>query len=387
MKKKNILFFHQSAELYGSDKTLLFLVKYLKENSQFNPIVVLPNEGELTLILHELNISYIITPVLKLSRGMFRILELFKMPFQVIKSINYISKQVKGMEITLIHSNTLAVLLGGIYAKIKGVPHVWHIHEIIEHPRFAKFIYPKLVNSFSKTVIFNSVASQNSMCKSNASLIGKAQVVWNGISRKTEILGAEKIVEIKNFYNIDRDNIIIGLVGRISRWKGHELLLEAFNDLSQEFPNISLIFVGSIPPNQTLYKDKLETKIKDFGLQDKCLIIPFQKDIWNLYDIFDFTVVPSTEPEPFGLVSLEAMVSKKAVIGANHGGLKEIITHNETGLLFEPNNIDELKLSLRIFITDKQKRDKMAENGYLNARTNFSEKKYVSNIINVYEKL
>ena len=385
--KKSILFFHQSAELYGSDKTLLYLVKHLKENSQYNPIVVLPNEGELTLILNELNIIYIITPVFKLSRGMFHILELFKMPFQVIKSINYISKQVKGMEIALIHSNTLAVLLGGIYARVKGVPHVWHIHEIIEHPRFAKFIYPKLVNSFSKTAIFNSVASQNSMCKSNASLIGKSHVVWNGISRKTEILSAEKIVEIKNLYNIDRDNIIIGLVGRISRWKGHELLLEAFNDLADEFSNVSLIFVGSIPPNQSIYKDNLETKIKDFNLQDKCLIIPFQKDIWNLYDIFDFTVVPSTEPEPFGLVSLEAMVSKKAVIGANHGGLKEIIKHNETGLLFEPNNKEDLKLNLRVLITDIKKRNEIAEKGYLNAMNNFSEKKYVSNIISLYETL
>ena len=387
MKKKNILFFHQSAELYGSDKTLLCLVKDLKENSQFNPIVVLPNEGELTVILHELNISYIITPVLKLSRGMFRVLELFKMPYQVIKSINYINKKVKGKEITLIHSNTLAVLLGGIYAWVKGVPHVWHIHEIIEHPRFAKLIYPKLVDIFSKRVIFNSIASQNSMCKSNARLKGKAHVVWNGISRNTELLSSEKIAEIKTYYNIDKDNIIIGLVGRISRWKGHELLLEAFKDLSREFSNISLIFVGSTPPNQTIYKDKLKTKIKDFDLQNKCLIIPFQKNIWNLYDIFDFTVVPSTEPEPFGLVSLEAMISKKAVIGANHGGLKEIINHNETGLLFEPNNIGELKSSLRILITDKQKRDKIAEKGYLNALTNFSNKKYVSNIINVYDKL
>ncbi|MFH6767363.1 glycosyltransferase family 4 protein [Gaetbulibacter aquiaggeris] len=385
--KKSILFFHQSAELYGSDKTLLYLVKDLKENSDYNPIVVLPNEGDLTGALNDLNISYITTPVLKLSRGMFRIKAFLKLPFQIIKSIKYINRQIEGKEIVLIHSNTLAVLLGAIFAKIKGINHIWHIHEIIEHPHLAKIIYPRLVNVFSKTVIFNSVASQNSMCKSNVSLMKKSHVVWNGINRNTEILCTEKIAQIKRGYNINPDNLVIGLVGRISRWKGHELLLEAFNDLADEFSNISLIFVGSIPPNQSIYKDKLETKIKDFNLQDKCLIIPFQKDIWNLYDIFDFTVVPSTEPEPFGLVSLEAMVSKKAVIGANHGGLKEIIKHNETGLLFEPNNKEDLKLNLRVLITDIKKRNKIAEKGYLNAMNNFSEKKYVSNIISLYETL
>ncbi len=387
MNKQNILFFHQSAELYGSDKTLLYLVKDLKESSKYNPIVVLPDEGELTAVLNELNITYITTPVLKLSRGMFQASELFKLPFKIVKSIKYINKQLQGKEIALIHSNTLAVLLGSFYAKLRGIPHVWHVHEIIEHPKFAKFIYPKLVNGFSKKVIFNSVASQNSMCHSSASLKMKSHVVWNGISRNLEISSLEEITILKRRYNINPNNIVIGLVGRISRWKGHELLLDAFNDLSKEFPNINLIFVGSIPPNQTVYKDKVDAKIKRYGLQDKCTIIPFQKEIWDLYDIFDFTVVPSTEPEPFGLVALEAMMSKKAVIGANHGGLKEIISHNETGLLFEPKNKEALKKCLKVLIRDNHERDRMALNGYKIAMTHFSKNKYVSNIIEIYEKL
>jgi glycosyltransferase involved in cell wall biosynthesis len=387
MRKQNILFFHQSAELYGSDKTLLYLVKDLNQNSNYNPIVVLPSEGELTIILKDLNITYITTPVLKLSRGMFRAKELLKLPFQIVKSIKYINKQLKGIDITLIHSNTLAVFLGFFYAKLKGIPHVWHIHEIIEHPKYAKFIYPKLINSFSKTVIFNSIAAQNNMCYSNSSLKNKSHVVWNGISRNLEFSSLEKISDLKRNYNINLDNIVIGLVGRISRWKGHELLLDAFYDLTKEFPNISLVFVGSIPPSQTVYKDKIEIKIKKFGLQDKCIIIPFQKEIWGLYDIFDFTVVPSTEPEPFGLVALEAMMSKKCVIGANHGGLKEIISHDETGILFEPNNKESLKTCIRILITNPEKRDKIAQNGYENAIINFSDKQYVSNIINLYDKI
>jgi len=387
MKKQNILFFHQSAELYGSDKTLLYLVKDLKQNSPYNPIVVLPNKGALTMVFDELDITYIITPIFKLSRGMFKAKELIKLPFQIAKSVNQLNKQLKGKEIAIVHSNTLAVLLGSFYAKFKGIPHVWHVHEIIEHPKFAKAIYPKLVNALSKKVIFNSIASQNSMCVSNVGLKQKSHVVWNGIRRNSEISASQKIAATKKSYGISPDNIVMGLVGRISRWKGHELLLDAFYDLTKEFPNISLVFVGSIPPNQSVYKDKVEAKIKDFGIPDRCTIIPFQKDIWDLYDMFDFTVVPSTEPEPFGLVALEAMMSKKAVIGANHGGLKEIINHNETGLLFEPNNKEDLKGCLRHLITHAEERQRLALNGYENAMTQFSEKNYVSNIVNIYEKL
>jgi glycosyltransferase involved in cell wall biosynthesis len=347
----------------------------------------LPGEGQLTLALKELNITCFVTPVIKLSRGMFHFKELFKLPFQIIKSIKYINKELEGFEISFIYSNTLAVLLGGFYAKVKGIKHIWHIHEIIEHPKAAKLLYPKLVNTFSKMAIFNSVASQDSLCKSHLKLREKSHVVWNGIHRNSKISSLEKLTKLRKQFSLIPNNLVIGLVGRISRWKGHELLLDAFNDITQEFNNISLVFVGSAPPNQTFYRDKLEMKIKNYGLEDKCIIIPFQKGIWDLYDIFDFTVVPSTEPEPFGLVALEAMVSKKAVIGANHGGLKEIISHNKSGLLFEPNSKEDLKLCIRTLIIDSEKRNELAQNGYLNAITNFSDKKYASNIINLFDKL
>ena len=60
---KNILFIHQSAELYGSDKTLLLLLKYL-DKSKYNPLVVLPNEGPLKQELEKENILVVIAPVL-----------------------------------------------------------------------------------------------------------------------------------------------------------------------------------------------------------------------------------------------------------------------------------------------------------------------------------
>ena len=88
----NILFIHQSAELYGSDKTLLYLVANLDKN-KFFPIVILPNEGPLKVELEKENVKVIIAPVLKLYRKMFtpsNLLKFFNDYFKGTKTIKAI---------------------------------------------------------------------------------------------------------------------------------------------------------------------------------------------------------------------------------------------------------------------------------------------------------
>ena len=79
--KKNILFIHQSADLYGSDKTLLYLVDAIKNES--NPIVVVPEEGPLTIELRARDIEVIINPVIKVSRQLYASFKVFTLPFLV----------------------------------------------------------------------------------------------------------------------------------------------------------------------------------------------------------------------------------------------------------------------------------------------------------------
>lgn len=73
-------------------------------------------------------------------------------------------------------------------------------------------------------------------------------------------------------------------------------------------------------------------------------------------------VVPSTEPEPFGMVAIEAMLASKPVVAANHSGLTEIVIHNETGFLVELNNIIALKEALEKLINNPELRISFGKN-------------------------
>lgn len=382
---KNILFIHQSADLYGSDKTLLYLVKAIKDD--FNPIVVLPVEGPLTEELKKLNIEVIINPVIKVSRQLFTSFQIIKLPFSIYATVKTLKKKIGNRKIDIVHSNTLAVFLGAFYSHKYKIKHIWHVHEIITNPKIVSVIYPYLVNYFSNYVIFNSQASFEHLSKSKLRLKMKSQVIYNGLDRNQSFSTEDEMKALRStfFTSIEPSTIILGLVGRINRHKGQHLLLEAFEKLIKEkYKNIKLLFIGSTIESQEFLSTELKQAIIEKNLESYVTIIDFQKELWPYYDCIDIVMVPTTDPEPFGLVAVEAMLSKKPVIAANHGGLKEIVIPNETGLLFEPSNVVDLKKSIEKLVSNRELISKFGNDGYLRANQEFSLSKYVSNFKNLY---
>ena len=383
---KTILYIHQSAELYGSDKTLFYLARGVNQDPSFNVIVVLPNEGPLKEILESNGIKVIVSPIIKVSRKMLTINSILRFPFNVKYAIKQLSEALKDYKIDIIHSNTLAVLVGAFYAKKFKIKHIWHVHEIIKKPKIVSDIFPVIVDRYSDLVIYNSNASKQFLCFKRNALNIKSKVILNGLDREENITSKSKISEIRaKLFNSNDNEIVLALIGRINRWKGHNLLLDAFLNLKQSTPNLRLIFVGSAPPNQEFLVTELNEKIKSYNLQEDCIIIPFQNNIWNIWDSIDVAIVPSIEPEPFGLVAVEAMLSKKPVIAANHGGLSEIVISGETGYLFEPNNKEELENCIFKLVSNQENLKKFAENGYERAVNKFSLQSYIDAFIEVYK--
>ena len=94
--------------------------------------------------------------------------------------------------------------------------------------------------------------------------------------------------------------------------------------------------------------------------------------------------MPTTDIESFGLVAIEGMLSKKPVIASNHGGLKEIVIHNTTGLLFEPNNASDLKKSIESLLINQNLIELYGKEGEKRAKFDFSLEKYVNNFKALY---
>ncbi|MEQ3661806.1 MAG: glycosyltransferase family 4 protein [Flavobacterium sp.] len=384
---KNILFIHQSAELYGSDKTLLLLIKNL-DKSKFHPVVILPFNGPLVNAFKEAGIHVEIAPVLKLYRNLFKPKNALNFLLDIKKSFKAANSLNNKYQFDFIYSNTLAVLLGVAFAWKKNVKHIWHVHEIIESPTIFKKMFINLLSLKSNThIVYNSIATQQ-FWNLSPSICEKNTVIWNGIELEYSKLNAVEIQKKREEkFNSVENEIIIALVGRISRWKGQMILLEAFNKIACDFSNVKLAIIGSPPPNQEIFLFNLENKITEYQLNKKVVLIPFQNNISEIWQSIDIAVVPSTEPEPFGMVAIEAMLAEKAVIGSNHGGLSEIIVDKETGFLITPNNVNELEEKLIELISNEALRNKMGQNGFKRVKDKFSVKSYVNSFQELFNKL
>lgn len=376
----NILFIHQSADLYGSDKTLLLLLSKL-DKSRFNPVVVIPLDGPLKEELEKENIKVVIAPVLKIYRKIFtpkNILLFFK---QIKKAVAILDKLNKEYNFDIIYSNTLAVLLGMVFAKKRKIKHIWHVHEIIVHPKKIAYVFPKLLIKYADVVVCNSKATMDNLVLRQKELINKTLVIHNGLKPQND----DYVKISKEDFGFDKDDFIITLIGRINRLKGHKLLLNTVINNFKNNKSIKLVFVGSPVVGQEYYLEEIEEMIREKELHNQVKILGFKKDLRPILYLTDMLAVPSTEAESFGLVALEAMLASKPVVGSNHGGLTEIIVHNETGFLVDPYDETELAAAIQKLFANKELRNHFGIKGYERAIKEFSEEKYVKSFESLFE--
>ena len=330
VQKRKILFLHSGAELYGSDKILLEILKLL-DKDKFEPLVVIPNKGVLEDEFKKYGIKYIIYDFPILRRKYFNIKGIIIYICKFFKSILYLNSIIKKYNIDIITSNTLAVLEGAFYSKIFRIKHVWHIHEIIKEPKIMEKFYKKIVPYTAQNAICVSNAVKDNLFSSKDEDKVNINVIHNGIN--IERFNSNNTESIKKSLNIDNNRIIVGMVGRINKIKGQLFMVDVAKELVEKYPNILIIMVGGVFSGQESLKIELEEKIVKNNLEEHIKLFEFDKEIGKYYEIFDIFVLPSVKPDSFPTVVLEAMSYSKPIIAHVTGGVSEMVQDNENGIL------------------------------------------------------
>lgn len=385
---KNILFIHQSAEMYGSDKVLLYLVDGIKHLGNYHLIVVLPEDGPLMIALKTRGVEVHIASVGKISRSVLSPRGVIKLLAELFKASKEINQIVGKREIAVVHSNTLAVIAGAVWSFLNAKKHLWHVHEIILSPKIVSKLYPLIVKLGADKAMCNSTLTLEWLLNYQPSLKQKSTVVFNGVPTIQQP-SDHAVMQFRNSVLGTGEALIVTLAGRINHWKGQRLLLQAAVLLkkNQNTPPIKFVIVGSAAPGLEHLPDELKRFCKETSLDQDVTFIEFVDDIWPLWYGTDIAVVPSTEPEPFGMVAIEAMAAGVPVVAAAHGGLLDIVKHEQTGLLFEPGNTEALAESISRLSVDASLRKTLGAQGRLRQLDNFSIESQVKQTVSVYEQL
>ena len=191
-------------------------------------------------------------------------------------------------------------------------------------------------------------------------------------------------------YNINNDDIVLLFAGRLVEYKGVHLLIEAFNNLAEKYPNLKLFVGGSVTYSSNLETDytkglkSLAAKFKDRIFFTGHIDHAVMPDFISLADIF---VVPSLIEEPFGVIIIEAMAMGKPVIAFKKGGIIEIIKHNETGLITQLPDAVSLCQSLERLIVAPDERKRLGQNARRSVEEKFSWPRIVMEMTPIYQNV
>lgn len=369
---KNILFIHSSSELYGSDKSLLYLVKNI-DKQKYGVYILLPEDGPLVDEIKKLDgVTILINSIAVLRRKNLSIRGLVTYWKDFKKSYRYIIESIKKYKIDIVYTNTSVVFPGAIAAKRMKRKSVWHIREIIDNPKERYFI-KWIVNKFSNIIISNSKATGNSICKDES----KLRVVYNSVGD----------VSPKVSNQADRKNITIGMAGRINRWKGQKFFIDASEIILQKKSDVKFKIAGAAYSGEEYLEAELVEYIKEKNLENSIELLGQVENMDDFYDAIDIFVLPSIKPEPFGLVIIEAMERGIPVVATNHGGPVEIIDDKTNGFLVDYENSQQLAESCYQLIVNEHLRKTMGKKGKLKKRQVFSLKNTVNSIEKILEKL
>ncbi|MFT9004097.1 MAG: glycosyltransferase family 4 protein [Liquorilactobacillus hordei] len=352
----NILYLHAGAEMYGADKILLQLVSNL-DRTKFNPIVILPNEGVLKGKLIENDVRTTVIPYPILRRKYFNVGGIIKYIAEYSKSCRLISEYLKknGIKIGIIHVNTMAVLEGIILKKKLKAKLLWHVHEIIVKPRIVFEILCFFIGKYADKCIAVSKAVSNHLLGSNLINKDKLQVIYNGVD-STKFNSNIEIDYLFDEFEVPRNSIRVGMIGRVNSWKGQDDFLDATTDLLNEIPNVYLFIIGSAFEGEEWRVKKLKKRIKETKFSERIIFSEFRNDINAIHNFFDIFVLPSTNPDPLPTVVLESMASGKPVVAYEHGGVKEMVKNNYNGLLVEPVKPQYIKSALIKLLQNRELR-------------------------------
>ena len=178
----------------------------------------------------------------------------------------------------------------------------------------------------------------------------KLRVIFRGINidyfnkKNVSILKQERL---KKEWKLSPSKLTILMPGRLTYWKGQEILIEALNILIEDYnnSNFQAIFLGS-DQGRKVYKKKLVDLASRYSLNNKIRFVENCKEMPVAYSLSDVIVSASIEPEAFGRVSVEAQSMEKPIVASELGGSKETIVKGKSGFLYKHDDPRQLAKTL-----------------------------------------
>ena len=308
--------------------------------------------------------------------------------FKILNNRRHLKTLLASMRPDVVHIRSRAPAWSGLnVAKKLGIPVVTTIHGRFKASTFLKKIYNGIMVKSDHIIVISNYV-ENLVRQQFPQAASKISVIHRGVDIdlfNPKSVSSHRVVNMSEQLMIPDGVPVVMLPARPTAWKGMSVLVDAMGLIKDE--NFLLLLVGAGDGSQDLQHNLIKN-INRVGLMEKAKLTETISDMPAGLMLADVVVMPSTTPEPFGRIAVEASAMGCPVVAFNHGGATESIVNGVTGWLAEPVNPRSLADAILTALNLKQRaRQKLR----IEAR-NYVEQKFTSNLmcqatIDVYNKL
>ena len=312
-----------------------------------------------------------------------------KNPLVMRRNVKRIAELVRLYNVDILHARSRAPAWSALAAANRtGVHFVTTFHGNYTARNPVKRWYNSVMARGHRVIAISEFIAEQ-VCSRYGADPEKVRIIPRGVDTSLfdpAAVSAQRVIQLAEQWRLPDDYRIVMLPGRLTRWKGHWVLIEALARL-EDRTNLRCILVGS-DQGRSGYVRELESEIARRGLQGVVQIVGDCRDMAAAFMLADVVVSTSIEAEAFGRVIAEAQAMGRPVIATDHGAARETVAQGETGWLVAPGDASALAAALREALgLAPSAREALAGRVIANVRNDYTKELMCERTLTVYEEV
>lgn len=357
-----LLVSHHAEIVGGGELSLLGLLDTL-DRARWAPTLVVPAEGRVAADARALGVPAHVVPMPSLRRP----------GPGVVRSVAALACLARHEGAVLLHANgSRAMFYAGLAARLTGRPAIWHVRVAD-----GDGLFDRLLARLASAVVVNSQAVARRLAWLPA---GKVRCIHNGVDL-ARFAPRPPSPALRHALGVPAAAPIVLSVGRFVPFKGYAHLLTAAALVREQRPGVHWILVGDGEQ-----RGELEAQARGLTLETSIHFTGWRDDVPELLALADVFVLPSLG-EHFGRVLIEAMAMEKAVVATDGGGVPEIVTRGESGVLVPPAQPAVLAQAVIALLRDPAWSARLAAAARRRAESEFDRSRHAAAVERLYREL
>lgn len=353
-------------KLSGAEKVVLDICKNINREYECIAITSGHNLGK---YFKEAGIKYYVSDISKLN------------PKNIIK----IRSIIKEENINIVHGHDVKASIAG-YLATKGshkivISHIHATYPWMKGKNVLKYIDRFFRNRYYASIACSKTTLEYYLQNNTKSNKAKFNLISNSFDfNELESKDIKDKETIRKELKIDPENLVYGYAGRLIPLKGVDIIIKAFYQVQKQCESSILVIIGDGEEETSLKQLVSQLKIKN-----KVIFTGYEKNIYDYINSLDVFIL-SSQREGLPMVILEAAALKKAIITTPLPGVMEFIENNQTGIVLESRDVNNLTQAMIILYNNTEAINSLGERAYHKLKEQYNINSYINKLTELYDR-